>query len=72
MKATIEFNLPEENEEFSDVTNGVKYKLIIQDIMNNLRAKIKYEELKEEEYDLCEKLREEFFEIIEDYEVNIY
>lgn len=72
MKATIEFNLPEENQEFSDVTNGVKYKLIIQDIMNNLRSKLKYEELKEEEYDLCEKLREEFFEIIDDYEVSIY
>lgn len=72
MKATIEFNLPEENEEFNNAINGVKYKIIVQDIMNNLRSKLKYEELKEEEYDLYEKLREEFFDIIGSYDIDIY
>lgn len=36
MKATLEFNLPEEIEEYQDAMNGTKYKIQIDDVWNKI------------------------------------
>lgn len=36
MKASLVFNLPEEQEEFNDAINGTKYKVQIEDIWNEV------------------------------------
>lgn len=41
MKATLEFNLPEE-EQHQDAIHGSDYKFVIQDLDSYLRAKVKY------------------------------
>jgi hypothetical protein len=62
MKATIEFNLPEENEEFNIAVNAVKYYATLHDMDEFLRCKLKYGELTKAEaevYSVCrDKLNE--------------
>jgi len=57
MKATLEFNLPEENEEHFDALNGSKWRALLQDLDNELRLKMKHGELSEEAYKAYEYIR---------------
>lgn len=66
MKATLTFNLPDEREEFKDACDGTKSKIIIEDILNLFRSKLKYEELSEVEYEILEKMREAIIGVIND------
>jgi transcriptional regulator of acetoin/glycerol metabolism len=43
MKATLEYNLPEEQSEHADALNGYKWRGICQELDNILRNKMKYE-----------------------------
>lgn len=43
MKAILEFNLPEDTEEFKMATEGWRYKSTIDDIFAKLRQHTKYE-----------------------------
>lgn len=62
MKATIEFNLPEEDEEFKVAVNGFRYCAALDDMDEFLRCKLKYGELTKAEaevYSVCrDKLNE--------------
>lgn len=42
MKATLEFNLPEEQEAHMDAINGTAWRSAYQDIRNQVRNSIKY------------------------------
>ncbi len=42
MKATLEFDLPEENDEFKDANDGWKYRMVIEKLDSNLRTVAKY------------------------------
>lgn len=42
-KATLEFNLPEEQDEFTLAKNGGKYYCILVDIVNLIRSHDKYD-----------------------------
>ena len=42
MKATLEFNLPEEREEFEGATDGWKWQSVVWDFDQMLREKIKH------------------------------
>lgn len=44
MKAILEFNLPEEQEDFEVHTNAWKYKIALDEISNKLRSLDKYGE----------------------------
>jgi hypothetical protein len=43
MKATLEFNLPEEQAEHSYAVAGVDALLVIDDLLNEIRSKLKYD-----------------------------
>ena len=43
MKATLEFNLPEDREEHSYALNGILYSIVLDEIDNFLRTKLKYQ-----------------------------
>jgi len=63
MKATLEFNLPEDSEEFELQTNAAKYYLALSDIKDLFRGRAKYQEtnveMHEEVYELiCSILNE--------------
>lgn len=68
-KATLEFNLPEENEEFRMASRCSDYYLCLWDIYNVFRSKLKYEDLDEKEYDMYDEFRKKFVEILEDHDV---
>ena len=42
MKATLEFNLPEEREEFKSASDGWKWQSVVWDFDQMLRGKIKH------------------------------
>ena len=42
MKAILEFNLDEERHQFEDAVDGWKWKCIVSELDNELRAKVKY------------------------------
>jgi hypothetical protein len=57
MKATLEFNLPEDNEDFNYATNGFNYYHALYEMDQWLRSEYKYNG-KEDMWEVREKLRE--------------
>ena len=55
MKATLEFNLPEDKENFEFATNGFNYYMALSEMDQWLRSEYKYND-KEEMYAVREKL----------------
>lgn len=72
-KAILEFNLPEEQEEFNMVSKAVSYSIALSDMDNYLRGKIKYgsEEMTEEAYAIYEEIRKQLWEIMNDNDVSV-
>jgi hypothetical protein len=58
MKATLTFNLPEENHEYLNSLQGAQLKTILWDVDQWLRAKMKYEELSDGQYDAFKETRD--------------
>ena len=67
MKATLEFNLPEDNEEYNVASKAMEWALLAWDIDQMIRALLKYHP---EEYETGEKaldhVREEIYNIMEE------
>ena len=57
MKATLEFNLPEDHDDFNYANNGFNYYMALVEMDEWLRSEYKYNG-KEEMYEVREKLRE--------------
>lgn len=57
MKATLEYNLPEDQEDFNHATNGFNYYMALVQIDEWLRAEYKYNG-NQEMWEVREKLRE--------------
>ena len=71
MKAKLEFNLPEENEDLELAINGPSWKLVAWEIDQRLRAKMKYDDsISEECYELCASIRGELREVMDDNNVS--
>ena len=71
MKATIEYNLPEDQFEFDCASKSLKMFHALNEIKAELRAIWKYEDLKDNEFEMIERIREKFFEILSDNEINL-
>jgi len=65
MNGILEFNLPEENDDFQAALNGHNYKSAIWDFDQLLRSEMKYKELSIETYQAYEWCREELRKILE-------
>ena len=71
MKATLEFNLPDDQNEFDmAVQSGIMYAALWV-ISQELRTLWKYEELSEEEWKMVDKIRNKFFEILDDSQIKL-
>lgn len=57
MKATLEYNLPEDREDFNYATNGFNYYMALVEMDQWLRSEYKYNG-KEDMYQVREKLNE--------------
>jgi len=65
MNGILEFNLPEENDDFQAALNGHNYKSAIWDFDQLLRSEMKYKELSDETYKAFEWCRIELRKILE-------
>lgn len=72
MKATLTFNLPEDQDDFNNAVKGIDYKIALQEIAEYLRRELKYNQnLSDIEYQTIEKVREEFNGILTDNDINL-
>lgn len=71
MKATLKFNLPEDEFEFNCAVKSTKMYFSLNEIMEDFRAILKYGELKENEYEIIHKMKERFHVILNDNEINL-
>jgi hypothetical protein len=72
MKATLEFNLPEDQEYYEEASNGTKYSIALFEFDQYLRTQVKYnEQLTDEQYKVYEEVREKFYEIINSNNLSI-
>jgi hypothetical protein len=65
MKAVLEFDLPEDQDDFQSAINGNNYKSAIWDFDQLLRSEMKYKELSDETYQAYKWCREELRKILE-------
>lgn len=73
MTGILKFNLPEEREEFEMANKGATYALVLHEIDNWLRSKVKYapEGADEKEIEAYEKTRDHLRNLAADYNVEI-
>lgn len=70
MKATLEFNLPEDQSDFDLAVNGAKAQVALWEMDQWLRSQYKYmsdAEYSEDKYETYEKCREQLREIMLEY-----
>ena len=72
MKAVLEFDLPEENNEFANATNGSKMRSVLWELDQWMRAKLKYEELPDGQYDAIKQTRDQLRILLNDENIDIY
>lgn len=71
-KVIIEFDSNEESEDIRVCLDGYKYKLVLWDLDQHLRAEIKYnEKLPSEITEAYENLRHKIREFLNDYNINL-
>lgn len=72
MKATLEFNLPDDNEEFKNAVNGTTWSCAVWEYDQYLRTQIKYNEnLSDDEHKAFEEAREKLYEIMNQNNLSI-
>ncbi len=71
MKATLEFNLPEDDAEFYCATKGTAMLNVLWELQQELRKLYKYEELNEDEYKIVERMRDFLNDSLNDNDVNL-
>ena len=73
MKATLEFNLPEDQPEFNNAIKGGDWKHVCWEMDQYLRKHIKYDEsLSEEQLRVYEGVREELYGFMVENKVDLY
>ena len=71
MKAKLTFDLPEDKYEWENAMRADAMYSALWDLSQELRTLWKYEELSEEEWNMVEKIRNKFYEILGDNQINL-
>ena len=73
MKAIIEFELPEDQEEYQMANNASKMYMALWDIRQLLRSKLKYNSdgLNDEQLEQWEAMRGNFFDILDNNDLKL-
>lgn len=68
MKAILEFNLPDDDQEFELATKGLKFWSILWELDQDLRSKTKYapDDLSQDKYDAYQEVRDKLRELMSD------
>jgi hypothetical protein len=70
-KVTLQFNLPEEQNEFDNAINAGNMKSVLWNFAQQLRSWRKYYHDFQDASDALDKIREEFHSLLNDHNVNI-
>ncbi len=72
MKATLEFNLPEDKYEWENAIQADAMFCALWDLSQELRTMWKYQQYqREEEYAIVESIRDKFYIILQEHNVNL-
>ncbi len=71
MKGILEFNLPEEGDEHKLAVHAQDHQSALWDFSQYLRDKLKYQELSDETYKVYEEVRERFYQILSENNVEL-
>ncbi len=71
MKARLTFNLPEDKHEWENAMRADAMFCALWDLSQELRTLWKYEELSEEEWNMVERIRDKFYEILQEHNINL-
>lgn len=71
MKATIEFNLPEDQHEWDNAVKADAMFCVLWDVKQELRSLLKYQEITSEQYDIVEKIQEFLIDNLNENEINL-
>ncbi len=71
MKATLEFNLPEEQAEHYCAIKGADMLNVLWELKAELRAMLKYGELPDQQYEIVEKIQDYLIHSLNDNDVNL-
>ena len=71
MKVKLEYNLPDDQFEFECAVKSTKMYFALTELNDELRSIWKYEDLKANQFEMVERIREKFFEILTENEINL-
>ncbi len=72
MKAKLTFNLPDDQHDWDNAVNANAMYLSLWDLSQELRSMWKYQQYKtEEEYAIVETIRDKFYEILQEHNINL-
>lgn len=71
MKATLEFNLPDEEAEYYCAIKGQDMLNVLWELKSELRSMLKYGELPDAQYEIVEKIQEFLISSLNDHEINL-
>jgi hypothetical protein len=73
MKATLEFNLPDDQQEYDLANSGLAFWHVLWELDQELRANTKYapDDMTDDDYDAYQKIRDKLHELMNDYNVNL-
>jgi len=72
MKATLEFNLPEEDAEHRMAIDGSNWKYVVTEMDEYFRSQIKYQDLSGEVTKALQAARDNLHELCNDNNINIH
>jgi D-ribose pyranose/furanose isomerase RbsD len=72
MKAILEFNLPDDQTEFTLTTNASNFWSVLWELDQDLRAKTKYasDDLPEDKYDAYQEVRDKLHELMSESNIS--
>ena len=71
MKATLEFNLPEDQAEHYCAIKGADMLNVLWELKAELRAMLKYGELPDTQYEIVEKIQDFLMSSLDDNDINL-
>jgi hypothetical protein len=71
MKATLEFNLPDDQAEHYCAIKGADMLNVLWELKAELRSMLKYGELPDTQYDIVEKIQDFLMSSLDDNDVNL-
>jgi hypothetical protein len=71
MKATLEFDLPDEQAEHYCAIKGQDMLNVLFELKSELRSMLKYGDLPEQQYEIVEKIQDFLISSLNDHEINL-